>query len=96
MNLIMPTAMVTMHQDPELSNQSRITAERGLLILQSLSEIPVTQELVEKEYEAILAALTGEAYSNTSKLMFWTQFFERWGYGDEQRKDITEALRRLR
>jgi hypothetical protein len=96
MNLIMPTAMVTMHHDPELSNQSRITAERGLLILQALKEMPLTQELVIKEYEAILAALTGEAHANSSKLEFWMQFFERWGYGDKQRTDITEALRRLR
>lgn len=95
MNLIMPTAMVTMHKDPELSSQSRITAERGLLILQALKEMHVTQELVESEYEAILAAATGESHSNRSKKDFWMKFFEKWGYEEAQRKDIAEALQRL-
>lgn len=95
MNLIMPTAMVTMHKDPELSEQSRITAERGLLILQALQEMQATQELVKNEYKAIIAAVTGDESTDSSKKEFWRNFFDRWGYGDTQRTDIANALRRL-
>lgn len=36
MNVIMPTAMVTMHKDEELSLQSKITAQRATALLQSV------------------------------------------------------------
>uniref|UniRef100_A0A7S4S0L9 Uncharacterized protein n=1 Tax=Ditylum brightwellii TaxID=49249 RepID=A0A7S4S0L9_9STRA len=36
MNVIMPTAMVTMHTDPNLSSSSAKTAKRGKVILSTL------------------------------------------------------------
>ena len=44
MNVIMPTAMVTMHQDADLSANSAKTAERGVRILRALKDISEVRE----------------------------------------------------
>jgi hypothetical protein len=54
MNVVMPTGMITMHKDPELSAQSKKTAERGRRILASLSN----KRPVKDNCNAILAVAT--------------------------------------
>jgi hypothetical protein len=56
MNVIMPVAMKTMHEDPELAANSAKTAERGIQVLKALSYIPD----VSTNARAILAAATNE------------------------------------
>ena len=47
MNLIMPTAMVTMHQDEILAKSSEITANRGSKIVEALLDTPGMKEQCE-------------------------------------------------
>jgi hypothetical protein len=91
MNVIMPTGMITMHQDPELSAQSKKTADRGIRFLASMK----TDAEVQKTCEAIIAVATnsqGQEVSNES-FEFWTKFFKNWGYEDAQKVDIATAIR---
>ena len=47
MNVVMPTGMITMHQDPRLSEQSQRTSERGSRILASIlsnEKVPLAQD----------------------------------------------------
>ena len=44
MNVIMPTAMITMHTDAELSQNSAKTAKRGAKIVKALIEKPGMKE----------------------------------------------------
>ena len=39
MNVIMPTAMMTMHQDPDLQAQSALTGSRGARLLEVLGRM---------------------------------------------------------
>jgi hypothetical protein len=39
MNVIMPTAMMTMHQDPDLQAQSALTGSRGARLLEVLGHL---------------------------------------------------------
>jgi hypothetical protein len=96
MNVIMPTGMMTMHTDAQLSEQSKITATRAVRVLDSLNAIHPTA--VQSHISAIYAAATssssnGKADSETDALLsFWTSFFEKWGYQQEQRSDIATAI----
>lgn len=54
MNVIMPTAMITMHEDEELSAGSARTAKRGIRILRTLKDYPA----VVNNAKAILAVAT--------------------------------------
>lgn len=56
MNVIMPTGMITMHKDPELSEQSRKTSERGSRILALLRD----NQQVKDNCKAILAVARNE------------------------------------
>lgn len=40
MNVIMPTAMVTMHKDPDLASNSLKTSRRGIKVLKELLNKP--------------------------------------------------------
>lgn len=88
MNAIMPTAMITMHEDPNLSEQSRKTSERGIRILAAISDCKKVQE----NCEAVLAAAT-DSFKGEAKLVeYWNDFFDKWGYKEEQKKDIVNAV----
>ena len=39
MNVIMPTGMITMHTDEELSNNSKMTSKRGIIVAKALLEM---------------------------------------------------------
>lgn len=93
MNVIMPTAMITMHTDATLSKQSQTTAERGTKLLASFQEHPLVQDNVK----AILAVATDNDDDDCDdKLVkYWTDFFEKWGYQAPQKKDIAKTVRGL-
>lgn len=96
MNVIMPTAMITMHKDQELSQQSQKTAERGVRVLKAL--LP-HKPLVQEECQAILAVAQGTTLTSTfggsSKVIYWEKFFEKWGYQDVQKRDIAQAIQSI-
>ena len=90
MNVVMPTAMITMHTDPELSQQSQKTAERGVRVLAALKGA----DDVEKQCNAILAVATDRKDEADADLVkYWEEFFEKWGYKDIQKRDIEQAIR---
>jgi hypothetical protein len=90
MNVVMPTGMITMHQDPELSAQSKKTADRGIRLLASMK----TDAEVQKTCDAILAVATdSQGQVSDESFQFWTKFFKNWGYEDAQKVDIATAIR---
>ena len=91
MNVVMPTAMITMHQDAELSDQSRTTAERGLAVLLALSD----KALVQRNVRAIAAVAEGRVDADIELVEYWTTFFEKWGYQELQKRDIAQAMKAL-
>ena len=108
MNVVMPTAMITMHQDMELSAQSRITAERGYRVLRALyrnQEYPA-RDAVRENCQAILtvATLDGsdatttttdtQSTNNDAELItYWSDFMDKWGYKGIQKRDIAQAMK---
>jgi hypothetical protein len=97
MNVIMPTAMITMHTDKDMSQQSARTAERGIRVLQALRErLPIVSE----ECHAILAVAQGRGGEINSgvggaketKIAYWNDFFDKWKYQETQKKDIGKAM----
>jgi hypothetical protein len=90
MNVVMPTGMITMHQDPELSAQSKKTADRGIRFLASMK----SDAEVQKTCDAILAVATNsQGRVSNESFQFWTKFFKNWGYEDSQKVDIATAIR---
>lgn len=90
MNVIMPTGMITMHKDPNLSLQSQETAKRAVQLLRALRQKPLVQE----QCKAILAVATDESFgAEPQKVAFWKDFFKKWGYEEVQNRDIAEAVK---
>lgn len=90
MNVVMPTGMITMHQDPELSAQSKKTADRASRLLASMK----TNAEVQKTCDAILAVATdSQGQVSNESFEYWTKFFKNWGYKDAQKIDIATAIR---
>lgn len=56
MNVVMPTAMTSMHTDPELSNNAAKTAKRGIRVLKYLQD---KDDSVKTNCDAIRAVATG-------------------------------------
>ena len=101
MNVIMPIAMITMHQDPALSAASRLTAARGIRLLGSVVNPSISENLsaIQK------AAATNDDNDNDNDddddskseplVDYWTNFFAKWGYEEAQRKDIAAATEEM-
>ena len=56
MNVVMPTAMTSMHTDPEMSNNAALTAKRGTRVLKHLQD---KDDSVKTNCDAIRAVATG-------------------------------------
>jgi len=103
MNVVMPVAMITMHQDPALSEASRMTAARGGRLLASVFGASPS---IRSNASAIRAAANGGS-GDTNKdsdsdvdvdpklVDYWTEFFGKWGYQDAQTKDIAATMNEL-
>eukprot|EP00551_Chaetoceros_affinis_P010490 CAMPEP_0203665068 /NCGR_PEP_ID=MMETSP0090-20130426/2337_1 /ASSEMBLY_ACC=CAM_ASM_001088 /TAXON_ID=426623 /ORGANISM="Chaetoceros affinis, Strain CCMP159" /LENGTH=256 /DNA_ID=CAMNT_0050528503 /DNA_START=48 /DNA_END=818 /DNA_ORIENTATION=- len=84
MNVIMPTAMVTMHEDPELANNSLKTSKRGIKVLKGILDKPGAKE----QCEAIRNVAIGNIELKDGSTKYWIEFFEKWGYKEKQKEDI--------
>ena len=87
MNVIMPTAMSSIHQDPELRECASKTANNGLKILRLLKG----NEIVTNNCKAIMDVCNG-TQGDTELIEFWTKFFSNYKYQEEQRKDIAATI----
>jgi hypothetical protein len=90
MNVIMPTAMSSMHTDPELQQSSAKTAKRGIIVLKYLATL--APEEVKPTVEAILLAATAGAESTDPNVAYWKKFYTNYGYEEQQLKDISSAI----
>jgi len=92
MNVIMPTAMSTMHTDGSLQQSSAKTAQRGIKVLNYLATL--SPEEVKHFCEAITAAAArdDESDDDDAKVLYWTKFFANYGYEAQQRQDILSAI----
>jgi len=93
MNVVMPTGMITMHEDPTLSQSSRLTSQRGSRILECLLEFPLARD----NCQAILSVATDGndptcKNAKSDMVEYWREFFDKWGYKDKQKKDIATAI----
>jgi len=92
MNVIMPTGMITMHTDEDLSKSSALTAMRGKIVARSLME----ENEMKEQCAAILAVATDvQKDSDDKNVKYWIQFFEKWGYGPKQKEAIAAAVKDL-
>lgn len=91
MNVIMPTAMSTMHNDGTLRKNSSRTADRAVSILKYLAKL--YPEQVKSTCEAIMAATRDtESPRGGEQALYWREFFSNYQYEDQQRKDIFSAF----
>ena len=87
MNVIMPTAMSSIHQDPELRECASKTANNGLKILRLLKG----DEIVTNHCKAISNVCNGTP-GDADLIEYWTKFFSNYKYQEEQRKDIAAVM----
>lgn len=93
MNVVMPTGMITMHEDPNLSEASRKTSERGSRILASLMDHPVATENCKAILSVATDGVDPKCFGAKSDMVeYWTDFFGKWGYKEEQKKDIAKTI----
>ncbi|MGK3734350.1 MAG: hypothetical protein ACI90V_001187 [Bacillariaceae sp.] len=97
MNAIMPTAMVSMHTDPDLSSASKLTSIRGIKLLQNTMKC---SSLIENNLNALLEAATmteaeREMSLASSLVDYWNDFYDKWGYEDRQKEDIATTMKEL-
>eukprot|EP00970_Alexandrium_tamarense_P001142 scaffold117_cov188-Alexandrium_tamarense.AAC.2 len=89
MNVIMPTAMSSLHTDPELRECASKTADNGKKILRLIRH----DNDVVSNCKAISSVCTGETDGGDEVLTkYWRQFFDNYKYGDEQREGIAKAV----
>jgi len=100
MNVIMPTAMTTVHTDPVQQEASRVTAQRGQRLLQFLATVHPTQ--VQSNRLAMLEAAnpSDESSENAPSadpglVKYWKEFYAKWGYQATQLGDITKAIKAI-
>jgi len=96
MNVVMPTAMSSMHTDPELSANAARTARRGIRVLKYLQD---KNESVKTNCDAIRAVAAGDDTENCDRdeerVEYWTKFFENYGYGEKEKEGIAQAMETL-
>ncbi|KAL3923226.1 MAG: hypothetical protein SGILL_001771 [Bacillariaceae sp.] len=97
MNVVMPTAMVTMHENAENSAASARTAKQGAALLKAVKdETPALKENLRAIQAVARVAKTGGKVNDDDRLLkTWTAFFEKWGYQEQQAKDIEEAMNQI-
>ena len=102
-NVVMPTAMSTMHQDPQLQSDAALTAQRGIRILSFLAKHNNNNKdeedsLVSRNCNAIMEATSIDATSSSSSnelVDYWNKFFTNYNYGTQQKQDIMKAIEQV-
>eukprot|EP00816_Leptocylindrus_hargravesii_P005085 CAMPEP_0196810974 /NCGR_PEP_ID=MMETSP1362-20130617/15963_1 /TAXON_ID=163516 /ORGANISM="Leptocylindrus danicus, Strain CCMP1856" /LENGTH=252 /DNA_ID=CAMNT_0042186187 /DNA_START=288 /DNA_END=1046 /DNA_ORIENTATION=+ len=101
MNVIMPTATSSMHTDPILMRSSSKTALRGIKVLSALKGYEMYSDGVLLNCRAIHAAATSVSDEDAGSVdvnvdaglfKYWKSFIERYRYGEQQQRDIAEAV----
>mmetsp|Transcript_29014 Transcript_29014/g.31207 ORF Transcript_29014/g.31207 Transcript_29014/m.31207 type:complete len:325 (+) Transcript_29014:10-984(+) len=98
MNVVMPTAMISMHKDKNLSVASKVTSIRGTRLLKSAMKFsPSIETNVHALLEATAVATTTATQSSSSSSLidYWNDFYEKWGYKDKQKEDIATAMKEI-
>mmetsp|Transcript_17132 Transcript_17132/g.34863 ORF Transcript_17132/g.34863 Transcript_17132/m.34863 type:complete len:187 (-) Transcript_17132:88-648(-) len=94
MNVLMPTAMTSIHQDPELQECASKTANNGKKILRLVCD----KDLVKRNCAAILNVCDGDARGCGSDVVdgdlieYWKKFFVNYKYEEKQKQDIAVAI----
>lgn len=91
MNVIMPTGMITLHKDEEMSRNSAITAERGKKIAKYLIKL---DDNMKGQVTAILDATNGKL-DGSEDVRYWLRFFDKYGYGEQEIQNIAKAFREI-
>jgi len=100
MNVIMPTAMMTMHENEEAAASSKVTSLRGQRLLQSVVEFtPRFPQHIQAIQHAAGIPTTNPAnleirpIDHSTLVNFWQDFYLKWGYKEQQKKDIVRVMR---
>jgi hypothetical protein len=89
MNVIMPTAMKSIHQDEELKECASQTAQNGLKILRLLKG----DRHVIDNCQAINQVASNEEVEEGDDLVeYWDTFFTNYKYGSIQKADISQVI----
>jgi hypothetical protein len=99
MNVVMPTAMITMHKNDELLQQSKRTASRALNLIKNVysKSEEKTKASIMKKCDAILTVARDETNCKSDELevTYWKDFFQKWGYEQAQKTDIVAAVQEV-
>lgn len=88
MNVIMPTAMTSIHEDPELKSCASKTADNGLKILRLLKG----ESDVVSNCKAIYQVASDQVEGGDDSIEYWNKFFINYKYGPEQKADISSVI----
>ncbi|KAL3826833.1 hypothetical protein ACHAXA_005675 [Cyclostephanos tholiformis] len=84
MNVIMPTAMSSIHEDAELKECASKTAVNGMKILRLLKD----DDYVIMNCKAIMSVCRGTGEGAEDMIEYWNRFFVNYKYADKQKEDI--------
>lgn len=98
MNVIMPTAMV-------LAKQSKVTAKRAVALLRAVMasqqedsnrnkdiETTTIHETLTTILRVASSASEDSDGDSTTTTKYWNDFFSKWEYEEQQKKDIANAV----
>jgi len=89
MNVIMPTAMSSIHEDAELKECATKTALNGLKILRLLKE----NSEVFDNCQAIYSVSNNEVEGGNDLMEYWNKFFVNYNYGPGQKAEISRVIK---
>ncbi len=89
MNVIMPTAMTSIHEDPELKECASKTADNGMKILRLLKG----DSDVISNCKAIYQVSSDEVDGGDDLIEYWNKFFTNYKYGPAQKADISRVIK---
>eukprot|EP00563_Minutocellus_polymorphus_P018803 CAMPEP_0197716104 /NCGR_PEP_ID=MMETSP1434-20131217/1117_1 /TAXON_ID=265543 /ORGANISM="Minutocellus polymorphus, Strain CCMP3303" /LENGTH=249 /DNA_ID=CAMNT_0043300411 /DNA_START=22 /DNA_END=771 /DNA_ORIENTATION=+ len=94
MNVVMPTAMTSMHTDPELSVNAARTAQRGIRVLKYLQDKHGSVKTNCDAIRAVAAVASGDDADSCveERVEYWTKFFKNYGYGEKEKEGIAKAM----
>ncbi len=88
MNVIMPTAMTSIHEDPELKECASKTADNGMKILRLLKG----DSDAISNCKAIYQVSSDEVEVGDDLIEYWSKFFTNYKYGPAQKADISRVI----
>ena len=98
MNVIMPTAMVTMHQSDELSESSARTSERGIRIVKALIQFENEENKAENSnsvksnVQAILKVVNRHAEHSNKLIKVSDSVLSLWPYANNAEMESDHAI----